>query len=837
MKSRGRFALWGVCGAAAALALVAISDAGQATNAEAFSGSQVHFSPKHQSTVSSNATKMTTASSSKALATTASKETGAATDSGSTPSSLDYSGSVLLGVSCPSTGWCMAVGYTYASLDMPVPLTELWNGSSWSLENTPDPTGSIGGGLLGISCPTSSFCTAVGGYYPTAGPEQTLEESWNGSSWSVQDAPQPAGSTGAELAGVSCPSASVCAAVGHYVESSGPVTLSEIWDGTNWSIQTTPNPTGTGEAFLYAVSCGSSDSCQAVGQYSGQGGLLSLAEGWDGNSWTIEPTPITKTLSSGSSPTDLLGVSCISQNACTAVGGANPYQPSQSSKALDSALAETWDGSNWTIDSTPTLPASSNLTEQLSSVSCWASFVCNAVGSDDNQVTKNMKTLGETGLDGSYFRDSTDESPASTTDLLHGVSCASLDSCVAVGYYKLSSGSWSTLAERWNGVDWTVDNIPSPSTSDAAAAPTCAAPAEPAATYPPGQNYGVPFKAEVTGGQVFSGYDEWMANNNQIEVGNTEESQFPWRSQIAGITGWVTGLLEIPSLTGEISAQDFSFCDQGQGGDSCQDGAVVAPPGQCIHFTSQGRPAFNPNFTRAIANSPPVSNEPMPGYACFAPVPTGVVGCTGYDLSFTPTGDTTLTVTGVEPDGSLDLSVTSGAITSVSYMAPATGEISTATQVGSTEVTLSTQAGSLPSEGPSTPTNLCTYAGETGCNTDYRSLRVSPSPLTGPLESATSMTSGDNFGVPAFEEDGSQTGGITEALNGYANGWGTSVSETFGCYMTPLEAPGSPNPPSCPPLVQNQVADPGWTQFSASTNVVNLGLPNGPPSGFDFSQP
>ena len=62
----------------------------------------------------------------------------------------------------------------------------------------------------------------------------------------------PAGS----LSGVSCVSTSACTAVGHYTNKAGDeVTLAERWDGTSWAIQTTPNPTGAIGSELSGVSC------------------------------------------------------------------------------------------------------------------------------------------------------------------------------------------------------------------------------------------------------------------------------------------------------------------------------------------------------------------------------------------------------------------------------------------------------------------------------------------------------------------------------------------------------------------------------------------------------
>ena len=70
----------------------------------------------------------------------------------------------LNGISCVTTTFCMAVGTL--GLDSGT-LTELWNGSTWKLVPRPNPPGGVpgGGSLLGVSCTSTTFCMAVGGIY------------------------------------------------------------------------------------------------------------------------------------------------------------------------------------------------------------------------------------------------------------------------------------------------------------------------------------------------------------------------------------------------------------------------------------------------------------------------------------------------------------------------------------------------------------------------------------------------------------------------------------------------------------------------------------------------
>jgi hypothetical protein len=111
---------------------------------------------------------------------------------------------------------CTAVGYFYNSSSGVDPTSTLrWNGTSWSIQPFPNPAGATGSGLVGVSCTSSTACTAVGAFYNSAGVPVTLAERWNGTSWSIQPNPAPAGEKESQLNSVSCPSTTNCATVGY----------------------------------------------------------------------------------------------------------------------------------------------------------------------------------------------------------------------------------------------------------------------------------------------------------------------------------------------------------------------------------------------------------------------------------------------------------------------------------------------------------------------------------------------------------------------------------------------------------------------------------------------
>jgi hypothetical protein len=85
-------------------------------------------------------------------------------------------------------------------------------------------------------------------------------ESWDGSSWRAPRVPTPAHATKAELLGVSCSSSTACTAVGDSTAGSTTSTLAERWNGSSWSIQVTANasvaPTSVGGVLISAAAPG-----------------------------------------------------------------------------------------------------------------------------------------------------------------------------------------------------------------------------------------------------------------------------------------------------------------------------------------------------------------------------------------------------------------------------------------------------------------------------------------------------------------------------------------------------------------------------------------------------
>ncbi len=122
------------------------------------------------------------------------------------PSQADTPGSV----SCPTSTMCMAVGGAGA---------QVWNGATWRLNHIP------ASNLDAVSCSSNRACVAVG----TKKGGGIRAARWNGTSWSDQAVPEPAGGTSFSVTGVSCPTNSSCVLAGSYKTAGQRVALIESY--------------------------------------------------------------------------------------------------------------------------------------------------------------------------------------------------------------------------------------------------------------------------------------------------------------------------------------------------------------------------------------------------------------------------------------------------------------------------------------------------------------------------------------------------------------------------------------------------------------------------------
>jgi hypothetical protein len=211
-----------------------------------------------------------------------------------------------------------------------------------------------------------------------------------------------------------------------------------------WSVVPSPSR-GPSANSLNAVSCVSAHGCTAVGQYLGStAALRTLAESWNGTRWSVLPSP-----SPGSTGADLSGVSCVSAAACMAVGG------SGNSSDVTSTLAESWDGARWSVVPSPN-PVTGG--DAFRGVSCASKDACMAVGFSGSSNGVHT-TLAES-WNGRRWSVLPSPNPVTGNNFFNGVSCVSAAACTAIGVSGNSTGVTSTLIQSWDGRRWSV--VPSP---------------------------------------------------------------------------------------------------------------------------------------------------------------------------------------------------------------------------------------------------------------------------------------------------------------------------------------------------------------------------------------
>ena len=374
------------------------------------------------------------------------------------------------GVSCPTTQFCVAVGASSVD-DVARPRAQEWHGGVWSLDDVPAPAGAVDASLASVACASPANCLALGHAGSGEG-GQAFAERLDGGTWHRLAVPLPGGATDASLQ-ASCPTPQVCFAVGTATVEFTPTAVAERLDGTTWTTLAIGMPAGADAVNLAGLSCPAADRCEAVGTastFDGQAWPVAatydgrwrwdaiappgssaitvtgvscpdathcwavgandgspVAAHLDGGTWSVVPVPAPPDGAAGS---ELDGVSCVAATSCVAVG--QFWRTPQPHPGL--AFAARLDGSTWSL-AVPASPSASQ--SPLASVSCATTHDCVAVGSwvDGAQVFHPQIQR----FDGTAWHlQQPVERPGAAAGLL-GVSCPSPTACVAVGAYGFAA--------------------------------------------------------------------------------------------------------------------------------------------------------------------------------------------------------------------------------------------------------------------------------------------------------------------------------------------------------------------------------------------------------------
>lgn len=348
----------------------------------------------------------------------------------------------LFAIAATSTKDAWAVGSTNQGSAAPGTLAEHWNGSTWSVVPSPNP-GPTFNKLLGVTALSSSNAWAVGYYQNSSGGVSTLIEHWNGTQWSVVISPNPVGMMINQLWGVSAASANDIWAIGTSQINNVTQTLTEHWNGTAWSIVPSSNP-GASFSFLRGVVTVSATSAWAVGNYiNQQGASQTLTEHWNGTQWSVVPS------ANPASDNYLFGVTAVpGSSQLWAVGeytNGNGGQP----------LTEKWNGTSWSVVSSPTIQTNGNFLDSVSATSVNNIWAVGQAGMSTGIVSRGAESANSSPQEKTLIlhwngtRWSIASSPnPSVSNGLNGVACVPGTTQVwAAGAYNNGSRPVYTLIE------------------------------------------------------------------------------------------------------------------------------------------------------------------------------------------------------------------------------------------------------------------------------------------------------------------------------------------------------------------------------------------------------
>jgi hypothetical protein len=362
------------------------------------------------------------------------------------------SGFSLSQVTCAaSSSVCVAVGSTTAS-PTGVALVSDDGGVVWSAPQDVDSTSVQTNGLSGVSCPSATECVAVG--QDAAGSEGVVSvgtetTTASGSSWSWN--PEAISNT-YNLLGVSCPSTSFCMAVGQSTSGGSGIAVPLNVSGGS---ATDPSPiVGLGfpssnVSYGAAVSCPSTSQCVALvfdSSYHAEAASVLTQSLTPNRIWMLvgfDDVPN----STVSPPTYVFGLVCPTTSECVGDGEAN-YGGSPQSYGIVTTLSYSSANATWSWG-TAQEPSSGTVTPiGLVGIACPTASDCVAVGAASGGLVATTTTA-----DGGTSWSTPDLFPSPMG--FDSVACSTQQDCVAVTPYdSQTSGPASSATSTNSGQSW-----------------------------------------------------------------------------------------------------------------------------------------------------------------------------------------------------------------------------------------------------------------------------------------------------------------------------------------------------------------------------------------------
>lgn len=317
---------------------------------------------------------------------------------------------------------------------------------SWQIVPSPNPA-NIADELKSVFAVSSDNIWAVGSFVSTSssGDNQTLIEHWNGTTWSVVSSPnlipEPNGYPD-YLSKIAGSGPDDLWAVGASQDG-----FLEHWNGSAWSVVNTPTRPASVYSYTFAsISARSPTDVWVVGASANrnlvpsEGSVQALILHWDGTAWSVVPSP---DLHADLNGTGLADVAALAPNNVWAVG-------STSSNQGQLALIEHWNGTAWSVVPSPQpqgiMRTSAAALSSLSAIApnnIWAAGAYESSGAEHYLVEH---------WDGNAW--SVITTPASTEKFpsLFQISALSNDAVWALD----SEGSLL----HWDGTTWNVSTFP-----------------------------------------------------------------------------------------------------------------------------------------------------------------------------------------------------------------------------------------------------------------------------------------------------------------------------------------------------------------------------------------
>jgi hypothetical protein len=259
--------------------------------------------------------------------------------------------------------------------------------------------------------------------------------------WTVATVPQTGNNT--VLLGASARTSTDAWAVGEQFGAAGqapPPPVSYHWNGTAWSLVTTPT-LGVSSSLL-AVSGSTATDAWAVGfSVLGRHDDATLIEHWNGTRWSVNSSAVVTGFVA-----ELNGVVDLSPTNAWAIGKAS------------GPIAEHWNGTTWSAVTLPDPDFTPGTGESISASSASNVWI---VGSTVN-VTTGVTSAEALHFNGSAWTVVPMQRPGTNTPTIGAVTAVSATNAWAVGedVGATSAVGGSTLIEHWNGSTWSI--VPSP---------------------------------------------------------------------------------------------------------------------------------------------------------------------------------------------------------------------------------------------------------------------------------------------------------------------------------------------------------------------------------------